>query len=231
MRSPRKLVLSWIVGLCVAIPSLALAEDDKEGAEPGVQGEGVIELIKKGSLEGWKAPSDRWSIHEGVIVGDTGKTALDAPEWLYTRQRFSDFTFTCEVRLTGDGKANSGIYFRANPIPFKWRKHSYEAASGYEFDVVPGKHCGSLGDWYARPKLRVFADRELIESVYRKDDWNRVTIRARGNRLEYWLNGAKIVDYRDKDPKGSREGLIGLQIHDRAVMKVEMRSARVAPKG
>ncbi|MEP4078382.1 3-keto-disaccharide hydrolase [Haloferula sp.] len=229
MSSPRKRAMSFLAALSVAIPCLALAQGDKEKAEPELKGEEVIQLIKKDSLQGWKTPSDRWSISEGVIVGDTGKVALDAPEWLYTKQRFSDFTFTCEVRLTGDDKANSGIYFRANPIPFKWRKHSYEAASGYEFDIVPGKHCGSLGDWYARPKLRVFAERELVDRLWRKSDWNRLTIRARGNHLEYWLNGEKVVDYHDKDPKGSREGFIGLQIHDRAVMKVEMRNARVAP--
>ncbi|MGD7653418.1 MAG: 3-keto-disaccharide hydrolase [Verrucomicrobiales bacterium] len=214
------------------MPGLLLAEGGKHDAEPVVEGAEVIQLIDGKSLKWWKAPSDRWSVEDGVITGDTGGTALKAPEWLYTTRRFGDFTFTCELRLTGSRKPNSGVYFRVNPIQYKGRRNevTYEAAAGYEFDAVPGRHCGSLGDWYARPSLRVFADPAVIGRVYRENGWNRMTIRARGKRLEYWLNGEKIIDYVDKDPKGSRNGLIGLQIHDKAVMKVELRKARILPE-
>jgi len=53
--------------------------------------------------------------------------------------------------------------------------------------------------------------------------------RARGNRLEYWINGTKVMDYLDHDPKASRRGLIGFQIHDGSVMKVAYRNIRVLP--
>ena len=56
-----------------------------------------------------------------------------------------------------------------------------------------------------------------------------MTIRAHGNRLEYWMNGIKVMDYLDNDPKGSSEGIIGLQIHDGSIMKVEYRNIRVLP--
>lgn len=230
MHWPRKHPLALIACYCLIIPSLLIAKNNSQEPEPAVEGADAIHLIdKEGALDKWSAPSERWSIQQGVITGDTGKVALKTPEWLYTKQRFADFTFTCEVRLTGESKPNSGIYFRVNPFQFKWRKQSYEAASGYEFDIAPGRHNGSLGDWYARPKLRIFADPETINRVYKENDWNRMTIRARGNHLEYWLNGAKIIDYHDKDPKGSREGVIGLQIHDKAIMKVELRDARILP--
>lgn len=229
MNRSKNHLLSLLVGCCLAIPCLLFAKDGEQVAEPSVEGAKAIQLIQSNSFDGWKVPSDCWSIRDGVIAGDTGPEALKDPQWLYTEQRFADFTFTCEVKLTGKRKPNSGIYFRVNPIQFQGRKKSYEAASGYEFDVAPGKHNGSLGDWYARPKLRVFAEPEIIDRVYKENDWNRMTIRARGNHLEYWLNGAKIVDYRDEDPKGSREGIVGLQIHDNAVMKVELRNARILP--
>ncbi|MGJ8641196.1 MAG: 3-keto-disaccharide hydrolase [Opitutaceae bacterium] len=216
---------------CLFIPCLLLAQATDELKEPTVRGEGWVSLIKKDSLEGWKVASEHWSIEGSTIVGDTGSKPLAAPEWLYTETRFQDFVFTCELKLSGSRKPNSGIYFRVNPIQFQWRKNTpiYEAASGYEFDVVPGKFCGSLGDWYARPKLRVFADRDVIEGAYKENDWNRMTIRARANHIEYWLNGVKILDYVDNDPKGSREGILGLQIHDNAVMRIEMRTAEILP--
>lgn len=230
MEHSRKHPLIQIISFCLILPCLLFAKSSEEEAEPRVSGSKAIELIQSDSLKGWKVPSDCWSIRDGVIVGNTAGQSLKAPEWLYTKQRFADFVFTCEVKLTGSRNPNSGIYFRVNPFEFKWRnKAPYEAASGYEFDVAPGKHNGSLGDWYARPKLRIFADKKIIDRVFKENDWNRMTIRARGKHVEYWLNGEKIIDYVDEDPKGSREGIIGLQIHDNAVMKVELRKARVLP--
>ncbi|MGJ8652529.1 MAG: 3-keto-disaccharide hydrolase [Opitutaceae bacterium] len=228
MNSSRKHYFTQIITYFLVLPCLIFANGSQEGAEPEVRGADVIELIKENSFEGWKVPSERWSIQDGVIVGDTEGQSLTTPEWLYTKQRFADFIFTCEVKLTGSRKPNSGLYFRVNPFEFKWRnKEPYEAASGYEFDVVLGKHNASLGDWYARPKLRIFANKEIIDRAFKENDWNRMTIRARGKHIEYWLNGAKVVDYVDEDPKASSEGIIGLQIHDNAVMKVELRKARV----
>ena len=107
----------------------------------------------------------------------------------------------------------------------------FEAPSGYEFDAAAtgDKLTGSVGDWYARPSLRISADSTIINQIYNSDNWNRMTIRARGNRLEYWINGIKVMDYRDEDPKGSREGVIGFQMHDGSVMKIEYRNIRVLP--
>ncbi|MEN8661553.1 MAG: 3-keto-disaccharide hydrolase [Lentimonas sp.] len=162
--------------------------------EPSAEGAQSISLIKEDTLEGWKVPSECWSIQAGVITGDTGSKSIDAPEWLYKEARFTDFVFSCEVRLTGEHKPNSGLYFRVNPFQFKWRnKAPYEAASGYEFDIAPGKSNGSLGDWYARPKLRIYAEREIVDRVFKENDWNRMTIRAHGNRIVYWQ---RCEDYR-----------------------------------
>src|SRR5690606_6800315 len=106
----------------------------------------------------------------------------------------------------------------------------FDAPSGYEFDAAPSNNFwGSLGDWYVRPSLRIHADPTIIKDVVNLDGWNRMTIRARGNRLEYWINGVKIMDYLDKDPEGSREGVIGFQIHDGSIMKIEYRNIRVLP--
>jgi len=223
----------WIVlGVLSLSSSIFAAEVLNEAAEPELKGDQVIHLIAANTLKGWKVPSDRWTIADGVIAGDTKGEKLKTPEWLYTQQSFSDFIFSAEVKLSNGAKANSGIYFRAKPFSFEWRKSgiSYEAPSGYEYDAASaGKHNGSLGDWYARPSLRIYPDPALLKLVFKKEDWNRMTIRARGNRIEYWLNGAKIMDYVDLDPKRSHEGLIGLQMHDKLEMKVELRKAVILP--
>ena len=229
MNYQMKLVLNIVVCFGLTIPQLIFAQNDNEASEPVVTGPGLIDLLRGGTLDEWKVPSVHWSIVDGHIVGETGGKNLEMPEWLYTKERFSDFEFTCELRLTGDDRSNTGIYYRVNTIPYKGNK-SFEAPSGYEFDAaLSDKWTGSLGDWYARPSLRIHPDRAIINQVYKMEKWNRMTIRARGNRLEYWINGIKIMDYLDHDPKASREGTIGFQIHDGSVMKVEYRNIRVLP--
>ncbi|MEW2922141.1 DUF1080 domain-containing protein [Muricauda sp. ANG21] len=210
---------------CLVMP-FTFSQTKNEATEPSVSEEGEINLVENG-LEAWTVPSGHWRLEGEVIVADTGGKILDKPEWLYTKQRFSDFVFTCELQLTGDDNRNTGIYYRVSTFLFRDR---FEAPSGYEFDAAPNNnYWGSLGDWYKRPKLRVYADSKLIALTVDTDGWNRMTIRARGNRLEYWINGIKIMDFVDDDPKGSKEGMIGFQIHDGSVMKIEFRNVKVLP--
>lgn len=217
--------------ICLVAPQLAFSNDRNEANEPSLDTSETIDLLEGGTLDAWTVPSDHWHLQGASIVGDTDGEKLQIPEWLYTKQNFGDFIFTCELKLTGDTRRNTGIYFRVKTIQFEGKK-SYEAPSGYEFDAAyhnPSKrnNRGSLGDWYARPSLRILPDQNLINQVYKVETWNRMTIRARGNRLEYWLNGIKIMDFVDTDPKGSRDGIIGFQLHDGSIMKAEYRNIRV----
>jgi hypothetical protein len=216
------------------IPPVASSQDANEATEPTVKGAKVIDLLEGGTLAAWQVPSDHWYLEGKSIIGHTGNVEIEIPEWIYTKQQFSDFEFTCELRLTGDNHRNTGIYYRVNKFLFKEKRanKAYEAPSGYEFDAAfhsPGKRNfrGTLGDWYARPSLRIFPDQNIINQVYKPGEWNRMTIRARANRLEYWINGIKVMDYLDNDPKASRKGLIGFQIHTGPVMKVEYRNIRI----
>lgn len=118
------------------------------------------------------------------------------------------------------------------PFTFKRGKPgtSYEAPSGYECDAgFASRHNGSLGDWYARPSLRIFADPKIMKRVFKPEDWNRMTLRSKSNRIEHWMNGTNVIDYTDKDPKRSKEGQIGIQMHDKLVMKVEIKNASILP--
>lgn len=210
---------------------LIAAETVTQAPEPELTGDKVISLISEQSFKGWKVPSNRWTIKDSIITGDTAGEELKTPEWLYTTEKYADYIFSAEVKLSGS-KANSGIYFRVKPFPFTPKNIAtpFDAPSGYEYDAaLASKYNGSLGDWYARPNLRINPDPIVMQKTFKEGDWNRMTFRAQGNRLEYWLNGIKIIDYTDNDPKGSRVGLIGIQIHDKIVMKVHVKNAFLLP--
>ena len=210
--------------LLLLLTNIAIGQNNSEDEEPILDQTKATDLIEESSFEGWEVPSEEhWSIENGTMIGGTKGVKLTAPQWLYTEGSWSDFIFTIEAKITGDGP-NSGVYFRARKIDWKGR---YEAATGYEYDFAEGTLNGSIGDYFSRPRFRIRADQAVVADTYNMDDWNRLTIRARGNRIEYWMNGMKIQDYRDEDPSGSREGIIGLQLHDKIVMKAEFRNAYV----
>ncbi|MCC4831817.1 DUF1080 domain-containing protein [Shewanella sp. 10N.7] len=210
------------------------AQQLNEAIEPLIEGDNVISLSQDNTLDNWQVPSNLWSIKNGIIIGDTKGEKLDASQWLYTKQSFKDFEFTCELKLSGDERRNTGIYYRVKTFLFTNARgtKSYMAPSGYEFDAAfyqdnginnKRNDRGALADWYARRSLRILADQSLINKVFKTDQWNRMTIRALANRLEYWINGIKVMNYVDHDPQASREGLIGFQLHNGSAMKVEFR--------
>ena len=223
-----KYIASLFVFIFFAITQPAVSQNANEAAEPSVKGAGTIDLLNGGSLNAWKVPSTHWQLKDGSIIGETGKEKLTKPEWIYTKQRFSNFEFTCELRLTGDDRRNTGIYFRVNTFQYR---NQFEAPAGYEFDAAAtgSNYNGSVGDWYSRPSLRISADSSIVNRIYNSDNWNRMTLRARGDRMEYWINGVKVMDFTDPDTKGARDGVIGFQMHDGSVMKAEYRNIRLRP--
>ena len=121
--------------LCLMISNLLFSQYINEATEPSVKGNNVIDLLEGGTLNAWEMPSSHWNIEGGNIIGDTGGEKLTMTEWLYTKQQFDDFEFTCELKLTGDNRRNTGIYYRVNTFLFKVKERSYEAPSGYEFEA------------------------------------------------------------------------------------------------
>jgi len=52
-------------------------------------------------------------------------------------------------------------------------------------------------------------------------------IRAFGDRITIFLNGALAVDYREEDPQIARDGLIALQVHAGAPMEVQFKDVMI----
>ena len=44
--------------------------------------------------------------------------------------------------------------------------------------------------------------------------WNEIKIRAKGNHIQHWLNGTKMVDWFEDDTTIQKSGFIGFQLHD-----------------
>src|SRR5262249_14967416 len=79
------------------------------------------------------------------------------------------------------------------------------------------------------PRLvSAIGDNSVLSKSIHEDDWNEVHIIARGNEIVQNINGhmmSMLVD--DDSIRQKNQGLVGIQLHAGAPMKVEVRRVRL----
>ncbi|MEP6778757.1 MAG: DUF1080 domain-containing protein [Gemmatimonadaceae bacterium] len=122
-----------------------------------------------------------WVVENGTIT--KSKTTED----LITRQEFGDFEFEMDWKLEKGG--NSGILYRGS----EEFDHIYWSAPEYQLlddaNAPDGKNplTSAGADYGLYP-----APRGTVKGA---GEWNSTRIVAKGNHVEHWLNGKKMVEY------------------------------------
>ncbi len=167
------------------------------------------------TTDGWRSPkSDEfpvksWSIADGVLTVDPGLTNGEAEAQsggdIITRERFSNFELTADFKTTP--VCNSGIKIFVQPSispidKVTGKPTGVGSAIGLEYQILdderhPDAKLGHDGD----RKLGALYD--LIPAGPNKHsnpigEWNHARIVSRGQHVEHWLNGEKILEY-DRD--------------------------------
>ncbi len=196
--------------------------------------DGEFEILFNGQdLSGWKGIEKFWSVEDNAIVGQTtsenptsGNTFL-----VWQGGELGDFDFRCKVRFSGN---NSGVQYRSQVVD-----SGGFVLHGNQADLHPrqdyfgmlygegtrgivatrGQRIEILTDGKTKIVGQVGDDTELTG-----DQWNDLRIVAVGNRLIHQVNGRTTVDITDNHPEAERTGVIGLQLHAGAPMKVEFRN-------
>ncbi len=155
-------------------------------------------------LSGWtKIEGGDWSIEDGVLVGRNGRDWSTDPEltgsWLRTDAMYGDFRLELQYAINEGG--NSGVFFRS-------AEAKNPAFTGYEMQIVDG-HGDAPSKGGVTSLYDVIAPTEV--RVRPADEWNTVTIIAKGPRIQVEMNGATVID--SKQNRLAR-GYIGLQNHD-----------------
>jgi hypothetical protein len=163
---------------------------------------------------GWRSawsedfPQKSWQVTNGeFIVLSTGLGESQAGGDIVTREKFSSFELMVDFKITTN--CNSGIKYFVHPgigpITTTGAKSVTGSAIGYEYQILdderhPDAKLGRNGD----RKLGALYDL-LPASPDKKvnpiGEWNTARIIVRGNHVEHWLNGEKILEYDRTSPE------------------------------
>ncbi len=202
------------------------------------QGEEFQSLFNGEDLSGWSGKTNHWSVDQGVIKGETtkenptkGNTFL-----IWDGGTVEDFIFKTKVRFSGN---NSGVQYRSERIG---APEDY-AVKGYQADLHPkADYFGMLyaEKWrgiVAKRFEKVLVDSEGASEVVGNvgdpeqklidNEWNELTIIAVGNRQIHQVNGVTTIDLTDNHPEAKRSGILALQLHAGAPMKVEFKDLKL----
>lgn len=156
---------------------------------------------------------------------------------IVTRQQFSRFEFELEWKLGPRG--NSGVFYWAT----EGTRVIYENAP--EMQILDNAGHGDGRNALTSAGANYALNAPLRDVTRPVGDWNAARIVARGDTVEHWLNGTKVVEYVAGSPEWTRlvaaskfsawpnygkarRGHIGLQDHGDVVSFRRMR-VRVLP--
>ena len=213
----------------LALASTALAEDKN--------------LFNGKDLTGWKG-LEFWSVEDGCIVCRTTKEKpTKGNTFLVYKDEVADFELTFKYRITdvngkSDGFGNSGVQYRSKVIDEK-----AFVVGGYQADFECGKaYSGILYEERGRGILAQRGQKTVIKEGSKKPevtgevgksaeiqakikpaDWNEYRIVAQGGHLQHFINGVQTIDVVDETAVGAKKGVLALQLHAGAPMKVEFK--------
>ncbi len=196
---------------------------------------GFKSIFNGRNLDGWEGDTKLWSVQDGAI---TGVTTDDAPLpynkfLLWRGGTVKNFELRATFRLFGN--SNSGVQYRS--------RHAKDLGEyvvvGYQADIHPSPaNNAMLYDEKGRGILanhgqKVFIDEQGAKWIAgstgpvqeaKMDDWNELTIIAKGNHLVHKLNGKVTVDVTDHHAaERELEGILAFQVHRGPAMKIQFK--------
>ena len=166
---------------------------------PTEQKEGWKLLWNGKDSEGWRGarldhfPKQGWKMENGIlkVLKSGGAEAANGGD-IVTTQKYRNFILKVDFKITAG--ANSGIKYFVSPDMNK----GAGSAIGCEFQVLDDER-------HPDAKLGVKGNRKLgslydlipapAEKPFIKGNFNTAMIIVRGNHVEHWLNGVKLLEY------------------------------------
>jgi hypothetical protein len=224
--------LQLFVGFCAGCAAIVAMNPAQAGPE-------FQSLIPGGGWGKWSGLPSHWTIDEGVITGHASRETALQTFLILTEPSVADFELRLKYRFLTDS-GNSGVQFRSVVLNAdQFRVGGYQAdidatadvdGSFYNEAQVAGPRAnlsrrGERAVWTA-PDQRSdvsFAKTDSLRQLIKLRDWNEMTISARGQRFQYFINGSLMTEFTDLTEHRLTSGLIALQLHEGMAMEVQFK--------
>lgn len=146
--------------------------------------------IKWRSNKGNRFPRKGWTVEKGSLVLSSGNRGGD----IITRQSFGNFELVLDYKLTDS--ANTGIKYLVSELK---NLEGETVLNGPEFQLIDDfKHETVVGgkspETSTGSLYLLYAPENKVQNG--AGEWNQAKIIVRGNDVEHWLNGVKILSYK-----------------------------------
>ena len=171
-------------------------------------GDGVWSVIPDGILMGQRSTPNSKPFGEWPVSERAYRTWKNQQAWLYTKDEFGQFDLHVEYFLPSGG--NSGVSIRdisRGDKSYGIADQITPAHIGYEIQIIDDPR-----EKY--PTGSVYSFVPAVGGEQKQGKWNSLDIESRDEMIRVRLNG-KVVSAFAGDPKRSKRGPIGLQLHDR----------------
>jgi Domain of Unknown Function (DUF1080) len=152
------------------------------------------------TLNSWRGfhqdkPPEGWSVEDGCIKKASGRSGGD----LISTGQFSNFELQLEYKISKGG--NSGIkYLISESLPptgrsgvsFEYQVLDDESHPDAKNGVAGNRTSGALYDLIPPGK---------VKKLKPAGEFNLVKIVVKGNHIEHWLNGVKVVEFNRSTPE------------------------------
>lgn len=163
-------------------------------------------------LAGWIEPPENiwWRVAEENLIVKSGVRKRGSILW--TKKEYQNFIMEFNFRFIS-GTVDSGIFLR------------------HENDQIQIGISGSLkrdmtGSPYIVSEKSYPCEATGVNDLLKPDDWNTMTIMAKGAHYSAWLNSSHILDYSSKTSRVV--GPIGIQLHPGREMEIHFRNIKLA---
>jgi hypothetical protein len=146
-------------------------------------------LFNGRDLEGWrlfgsdKPPGPGWKVVDGTLVKAAGVRGGD----IVTKETFTDFEFSWEWKVAAKG--NNGVKYLVT--------EARKGAPGPEYQLLDdsGHPDGKNGNKRLTAALYDILPGDTAGAAKPAGEWNESRLVIRGNDVEHWLNGKKVLAY------------------------------------
>ena len=221
----------WLVSICCIFAPSVMGQD-----------RGFKKIFNGKTLKGWKGDLKHWKVEEGVIVGEVKpENQLKENTFLiWEGADVADFELKIQYKISAGG--NSGIQYRSELVPgLDYGLKGYQADidgkneyTGLNYEERGRGFIAKRGeqvvvDSLGKPTVIQSLGRpDSLASVLKLNDWNEYHLIVKGNRMQHYINGVLMSDALDNDKKNRKSsGLLGLQAHVTAEMRVEFKNIRI----